>query len=105
MNLVPYAYEDIYLNQEIFPEVDSSFYHLGLQQMAKDKSGLSSVTVRESVESLLCLHNTGVLLNVKTDSPILQIKSTFESGERVVLYCRSYHPGDSYSYQGIKRLI
>lgn len=106
LNMVPYAYEDIYFNQEIFQKVDASYYHMGLYQMIKEKSGLQSdVYITENAEALLCLYNTAVLLNVKVDSPILQIKSKFESEGKVILFCRSYHPGDSYSYHALKRKI
>lgn len=105
MHMVPYAYEDIYMNAHVFGRVDSSFYKLGLQQIIRIKSGLSEVYLSEQVESLLCLHNTAVLLNVKTDAPVLQIKSTFESEGKILMFCRSYHPGDSYSYSSLKHRI
>lgn len=105
MHMVPYAYEDIYMNADVFQKVDSSFYELGLQQIIRMKSGIKDVFLSEQVESLLCLHNTAILLNVKTDSPILQIKSTFESEGAVLMFCRSYHPGDSYSYSSLKHRI
>lgn len=106
MNMIRYAYEDIYFNQEVFPKVDESYYHMGLYQMIREKSGLQAdVYITETAEALLCLHNTAVLLNVKVDSPILQIKSTFESEGKNILFCRSYHPGDSYSYHALKRKI
>lgn len=106
MNMVPYAYEDIYFNQDIFQKVDTAFYHIGLYQMIRDTLGIEAeVYITESVDALLCLHNTAVLLNVKEGSPILQIKSKFEFQEKVILFCRSYHPGDSYSYHALKRQI
>lgn len=106
MKMIPYAYEDIYFNQEIFHTVDSSFYHMGLYQMLKEKSGIQEeIYITESVEALLCPQKTAVLLNVKEDSPILQIKSRFEAGGRAALFCRSYHPGDTYSYHALKRKI
>ncbi|MBS6953584.1 MAG: GntR family transcriptional regulator [Enterocloster asparagiformis] len=105
MELVPYAYEDIYLRKEIFAQVDATYYNLGLQQIVKEKGGVDPVYLSTTVEALLCLHNTAVLLNVKAGSPILQIKSTFEANRKPVLFCRSYHPGDSYSYQSLKHSI
>lgn len=106
LNMIPYAYEDIYFNQEVFQKVDESYYHMGLYQMLKEKSGLTAdIYITETAEALLCLYNTAVLLNVKVDSPILQIKSRFESEGKIVLFCRSYHPGDSYSYHALKRKI
>lgn len=106
LNMIPYAYEDIYFNQEVFQKVDESYYHMGLYQMIKEKSGLhTDVYITENAEALLCLYNTAVLLNVKVDSPILQIKSKFESEGKIILFCRSYHPGDSYSYHALKRKI
>lgn len=99
IKMVPYAYEDIYLNPAVFGEVDVSFYQLSLHQIVKEKSGREQIRLSETVEALLCLHNTAVLLNVKTDSPILQIKSTFESEGTVILFCRSYHPGDTFCYR------
>ncbi len=105
MDMVPYAYEDIYFGPDHFPVIDSAYHHLGLHQIAREGAGAPAITVSETVEALLCLHNTAVLLNVKEGSPILQIKSTFESEDKVVLYCRSYHPGDHYSYHGSKRPV
>lgn len=106
MNMVPYAYEDIYFNREIFSKVDETFYRMGLYQMIRETLGIEAdVYITESAEALLCLHNTAVLLNVKENSPILQIKSKFEFEERIILFCRSYHPGDSYSYHALKRKI
>lgn len=106
VNMIPYAYEDIYFNQSIFQKVGAAFYHIGLYQMIRETLGIEAeVYITESAEALLCLHNTAVLLNVKEGSPILQIKSKFEFEEKTILFCRSYHPGDSYSYHALKRKI
>lgn len=105
MNMIPYAYEDIYLRETYFKTVDYTYYHLGLRRIVREKAGLKSAFLSEQVEALLCLHNTAILLNVKEESPILQIKSTFESEKEIVMFCRSYHPGDSYSYRGNKQQI
>ena len=105
MDMVPYAYEDIYMNTDFFETIDSSFYNLGLQQIVKTKTEVEDIDLSAQVEALLCLHNTAVLLNVRIDSPILQIKSTFESKGKVIMFCRSYHPGDSYSYSSMKHRI
>ena len=105
MDMVPYAYEDIYMNTDFFETIDSSFYNLGLQQIVKTKTEVEDIDLSAQVEALLCLHNTAVLLNVRIDSPILQIKSTFESKGKVMMFCRSYHPGDSYSYSSMKHRI
>lgn len=106
IKMVPYAYEDIYFNCDFFQTVDSSFYHMGLYRMIREKAETKEeIYITESAEALLCLKNTAVLLNVKVDSPILQIKSRFETEGRVLMFCRSYHPGDSYSYHALKRKI
>ena len=98
----PYAYEDIYFHPDFFPTVGREFYTKGLSRMAAE-SGYPDLTVYEDVEALLCLHNTALLLKVETGSPILQIKSYFSSGDQVMMFCRSYHPGDSYKYQSLCR--
>ena len=98
----PYAYEDIYFHPDFFPTVGREFYTKGLSRMAAE-SGYPDLTVYEDVEALLCLHNTALLLKVGTGSPILQIKSYFSSGDQVMMFCRSYHPGDSYKYQSLRR--
>ena len=98
----PYAYEDIYFHPDFFPTVGREFYTKGLSRMAAE-SGYPDLTVYEDVEALLCLHNTALLLKVETGSPILQIKSYFSSGDQVMMFCRSYHPGDSYKYQSLRR--
>ena len=82
--------------------VGREFYTKGLSRMAAE-SGYPDLTVYEDVEALLCLHNTALLLKVETGSPILQIKSYFSSGDQVMMFCRSYHPGDSYKYQSLRR--
>lgn len=105
MEMIPYAYEDIYFGPDFFSTVDGAYHHLGLHQIVRERADIPDVMVSETVEALLCLHNTAVLLNVKEGSPILQIKSTFESEGRIVLHCRSYHPGDNYSYHGSKRPV
>lgn len=105
MDSVPYAYEDIYLRKEIFAQADSSYYNLGLHRIVREKGGLDPVYLSETVDALCCLHNVSLLLNIKVGSPVLQIKSTFEANGRPVLFCRSYHPGDTYSYQSLRRSI
>lgn len=105
MKTVPYAYEDIYLRKANFDQVDPSYYQLGLHQIVKEKGGLDPVYLSETVDALSCLHNVSLLLNIKVGAPVLQIKSTFESNGRPVLFCRSYHPGDTYSYQSLRRSI
>lgn len=100
----PYAYEDIYFHPDFFPNVSREFYTKGLSRMAAD-SGFPNLTVYEDVEALLCLHNTALLLKVEVGSPILQIKSYFRSDGQVMMFCRSYHPGDSYKYQSLPRPI
>ena len=100
----PYAYEDIYFHPDFFPNVSREFYTKGLSRMAAD-SGFPELTVYEEVEALLCLHNTALLLKVEVGSPILQIKSYFCSGDQVMMFCRSYHPGDNYKYQSLRRSL
>ena len=100
----PYAYEDIYFHPDFFPNVGREFYTKGLSQMAAE-SGYPDLKVYEDVEALLCLHNTALLLKVETGSAILQIKSYFSSADRVMIFCRSYHPGDSYKYQSLPRSL
>lgn len=102
---VPYAYEDIYLRKENFDQVDPSYYDLGLHQIVKEKGGLDPVYLSETVDALSCQHNISLHLNIKAGAPVLQIKSTFETNGRPVLFCRSYHPGDTYSYQSLRRSI
>lgn len=101
LNMIPYAYEDIYLHEEHFPKADSSFYTIGLHEMAQEKAGEPHPLRQQQVEALLCLKTTGDILNVKEGSPILQIKTWFyrEADEALMLYCRSYHPGDSYRFR------
>ena len=105
MDSVPYAYEDIYLRGEIFDQVDPSYYNLGLDQIVKEKGGLDPVYLSETVDAQSCQHNVSLLLNIKMGAPVLQIKSTFETNGRPVLFCRSYHPGDTYSYESLRRSI
>ncbi len=105
MDSVPYAYEDIYLRKENFDQVDPSYYNLGLHQIVKEKGGFDPVYLSETVDALICLHNVSLLLNIKEGAPVLQIKSTFETSGRPVLFCRSYHPGDTYSFQSLRRSI
>ena len=100
----PYAYEDIYFHPDFFPNVSREFYTKGLSRMAAD-SGFPELTVYEDVEALLCLHNTALLLKVEVGSPILQIKNYFCSGNQVMMFCRSYHPGDNYKYQSLRRSL
>lgn len=100
-DLTPYAYEDIYFHPDFFPKVDRSLYSMSLHQLVL-QCGLSGVTVYQDVEALLCLQNTARLLKVEIGSPILQIKTCFERNEHVVLFCRSYHPGDNYKYHSEK---
>ena len=100
----PYAYEDIYFHPDFFSNVGREFYTKGLSQMAAE-SGYPDLKVYEDVEALLCLHNTALLLKVETGSAILQIKSYFSSADQVMIFCRSYHPGDSYKYQSLPRSL
>lgn len=100
----PYAYEDIYFHPDFFSNVGREFYTKGLSQMAAE-SGYPDLKVYEDVEALLCLHNTALLLKVETGSAILQIKSYFSSADRMMIFCRSYHPGDSYKYQSLPRSL
>lgn len=102
-NNVPYAYEDIYFNAMFFDEVDKDLLKLGLKQMMLQYCKNIKMKIYEEVESLLCLKTTANLLKVKVDSPILQIKTHYETDEYVVMYCRSYHPGDYYKYVSNKR--
>lgn len=99
LNHVPYAYEDIYFNPDFFEKIVREDYKLGLRSLIDKYIKDHSATVYDEVEALLCLNNTAVLLKVETGSPILQIKSYFEQEGRVIMHCRSYHPGDSYKYQ------
>ncbi len=98
---IPFAYEDIYLRDSFFKNVDESYYAIGLHRMVMEKGEEKHPLMQQQVEALLCLKNTAELLNVKVDSPILQIKTSFYKPENEVmmLFCRSYHPGDSYIYQ------
>lgn len=97
----PYAYEDIYFHPDFFSGVDRSLYSMSLHQIVV-QCKLPGATLYQDVEALLCLQNTAHLLKVETGSPILQIKSCFEQGEKVFLFCRSYHPGDTYKYHSEK---
>lgn len=99
---IPYAYEDIYFNRKFFSELDESFNSLGLFDIARYKSGCSNIYISQQVEALLCLKRTALYLNVKYNSPILQIKSTFTVDEEIIMASRSYHPGDTYSYKSLK---
>lgn len=104
LNMVPYSYEDIYLNDACFPQVDSSYYTIGLHQMVQEKGNEPHPMRQQQVEALLCLKTTGDILNVKEGSPILQIKTWFyrEVSDELMLYSRSYHPGDSYIFRSRK---
>lgn len=101
LRMIPYAYEDIYMREDAFPQVDESFYTLGLHEMAQQKGGEPHPMRQQQVEALLCLKTTADILNVKEGSPILQIKTWFyrEKDDDLMLYSRSYHPGDSYSFR------
>ena len=101
IDLVPYAYEDIYFHPNFFSSIDRSFYSMSLHQIAAQYA-LPGATVYQDVEALLCLQNTARLLKVEVGSPILQIKSCFEQDHRVLLFCRSYHPGDTYKFHSEK---
>lgn len=99
--MVPFAYEDIYLRESFFPQVDQSYHSIGLHEMVKEKWGKGCVLRQQQVEALLCLKTTGDLLNIAEGAPVLQIKTWFyrESDKEQMLYCRSYHPGDTYTFQ------
>ncbi len=101
LNMIPYSYEDIYFNETCFPQVDSSYYSVGLHEIVREKGGESHPLRQQQVEALLCLKTTADILNVKEGSPILQIKTWFyrEEDDQLMLYCRSYHPGDSYTFR------
>ena len=104
---VPYAYEDIYLREKFFPKLDESYYSMGLHEIVKEKAGEPHPFRQQQVEALLCLKTTGDILNVKAGSPILQVKTWFYTAEsdEIMLYCRSYHPGDSYTFRSRKVVI
>ena len=101
LDMLPCAYEDIYLREEFFREVDSSFYTIGLHEMIQEKAGESHPFRQQQVEALLCLKTTASLLNMKAGAPVLQIKTWFytEEDKQLMLYSRSYHPGDSYRFR------
>ena len=101
LHMIPYAYEDIYMREDVFPQVDESFYTLGLHELVQQKGGEPHPMRQQQVEALLCLKTTADILNVKEGSPILQIKTWFyrEKDDGLMLYSRSYHPGDSYSFR------
>lgn len=106
LNLVPYAYEDIYFNKKYYDSVDKSFYEMKLRDMAKSAASKEDiVTMSETVESLLCLHNTAIILKVKTGSPVLQVKTHFIIDDDIIMSSRSYHPGDNYEYITRPRII
>ena len=98
---IPFAYEDIYLRESFFGRVDETYYSMGLHAIVREKGGEAHPLRQQNVEALLCLKSTAQFLNVKPGSPILQIKTRFYHPERdvLMLYCRSYHPGDSYVFQ------
>lgn len=96
---IPYAYEDIYFHPEFFEKLSRQDYGLGLRQLVARYVPDHSAVVYEDVEALLCLQSTAALLKVNEGSPILQIKSYFEQDGKILMHCRSYHPGDSYKYQ------
>lgn len=102
---VPCAYEDIYMNQEFFEGFHKNNYELGLYQLVKTYLPGEEVTVYKEAEALLCLQNTAALLKVRVNSPILQIKCYFEKQAQVVMFSRSYHPGDTYKFQSYKRQV
>ncbi len=108
LDMVPYAYEDIYLREFVFPNVDESYYSMGLHEIIKEKAGEEHPFRQQQVEALLCLKTTGDILNVNVGSPILQVKTWFYSAkepDKILLYCRSYHPGDSYTFRSRKVVI
>ena len=108
LNLVPYAYEDIYLKESVFPKVDESYYSMGLHAIVAEKAGEEHPFRQQQVEALLCLKTTGDILNVSVGSPILQVKTWFYSAkepDKILMYCRSYHPGDSYTFRSRKVVI
>ena len=107
IHMIPFAYEDIYLREEYFKEVDESYHSIGLHEMVREKGKEIHVLRQQQVEALLCLKTTGDILNVREGSPILQIKTWFyrESDQGLMLYCRSYHPGDTYTFQSQKMAI
>ncbi len=107
LQMIPYAYEDIYMQEDCFPQVDESFYTLGLHQIVQQKGNEPHPMRQQQVEALLCLKTTGDILNVKEGSPILQVKTWFHraADDRLMLYSRSYHPGDSYSFRTRKVAI
>ncbi|EFE91601.1 transcriptional regulator, GntR family [Oribacterium sp. oral taxon 078 str. F0262] len=107
LNHLPFAYEDIYLRERFFPAVDVSYYAVGLHRMVQEKGGELHPLRQQQVEALLCLKTTGKILNVREGSPILQIKTWFYRArdEEPMLFCRSYHPGDSYTFRSRKIVI
>ena len=107
LNHLPFAYEDIYLRESFFPAVDVSYYAVGLHRMVQEKGGEPHPLRQQQVEALLCLKTTGKILNVREGSPILQIKTWFYRAvdEELMLFCRSYHPGDSYTFRSRKIVI
>lgn len=107
IHMIPFAYEDIYLREAYFKQIDESYYSIGLHEMVQDKGKEKHIIRQQQVEALLCIKTTGDILNVKEGSPILQIKTWFyrEASEESMLYCRSYHPGDTYTFQSQKIAI
>lgn len=102
---IPCAYEDIYLNQDFFQGFHKDNYETGLYEMVKLYLPAEEVTVYKEAEALLCLKNTAALLKVPVNSPILQIKCYFEKQDQVAMFCRSYHPGETYKFQSNKRQV
>ncbi|MDD3253487.1 MAG: GntR family transcriptional regulator [Lachnospiraceae bacterium] len=102
---IPYAYEDIYFHPEFFERLSSEDYELGLHQLIQKYMPDHGVMTYDEVEALNCLHNTSLYLKVEVGSPILQIKSYFVHDERIIMHCRSYHPGDQYKYLSNQKIL
>lgn len=96
---VPYAYEDIYIHSDFTDSISVADYNLGLKKLVKKYSASEDIYINQRVEAILCLKNTANILKIKTGSPILQIKTDFIKASKVVVHCRSYHPGESYMYE------
>lgn len=95
----PYAYEDIYFNPQYFECIEKADMELSLSDYAEKYIADKTITVKRTVEALLCLKTTANILKVSPNSPILQIKSYYICEDNVALFCRSYHPGDTYCYE------
>lgn len=102
---IPYAYEDIYMIPDCSDNLSTSDYNLGLKQLAKKYSLSDIIYVKQRVEAIICLKNTAKILKIKNGTPILQIKTDFIVHDKVMIHCRSYHPGESYLYESETELL